>query len=216
MKKREKIIEIIWFVVVLILFIISVKMIKSGELQSEVASYGIFAPLLIIILKMVTLIIAPLGGAPLYVIAGALLGTAKGFLICFLGDVLGSSVCFLLSRRYGQRILNFFAGSHNVEKVLKTVNIINNTKYFIKARIGFMIMPELLSYSAGLSRINFWIFMIINALFYVPLDFLLVFLGSSLAEFSVKYFFVIPAIAFIFTLAGFIMLYKDYEKMEGV
>ena len=79
-----------------------------------------------------------------------------------------------------------------------------------------MIMPELLSYSAGLSRINFWIFMIINALFYVPLDFLLVFLGSSLAEFSVKYFFVIPAIAFIFTLAGFIMLYKDYEKMEGV
>lgn len=214
--KKEKIIEIIWFVIVLVLFIISIKMARSGEIQSEIASYGILAPLFIVALKMSTLIIAPLGGMPIYVVAGALFGSAEGFLICLLGDVLGSSVCFLLSRRYGQKILKYFAGSQNVERVLKTVNIVGSTKSFIKARLGFMSMPELLSYASGLSGINFWTFTAINALFYMPTDFLLVFLGASIAELSIKYFLIIPAMVFAFTLLGLAMLYKDYEKSKGM
>lgn len=214
--KKEKIIEIVWFIIVLTIFVISVKMVRSGELSTQVASFGIFAPLLVIVLKMTTLVIAPLGGTPLYVISGALFGSVKGFLICLLGDVLGSSVCFFLSRKYGTKVLNFFAGSQNVDKVLKTVNIISNTKSFIKARIGFISMPELLSYASGLSKINFWKFSIINALFYMPVDFILVFLGSRLAEFSAKYFLILPIIIFVFALSGFALLYKDYEKTVGL
>ena len=213
---KEKIIELIWFAVTTALFIISIKMIKSGELQSQVASFGIFAPFLVIILKMTTLIIAPLGGTPLYVLSGALFGSLKGFGISLLGDILGSSACFFLSRKYGVDILNFFAGHQNVEKILKTVNIISNTESFIKARFGFISMPELLSYASGLSRINFLTFTIINTVFYIPVDFVLVFLGARLTELSAKYFLIIPAIVLMFTLSGFVMLYKDYEKIEGM
>jgi len=214
--KRGKIIEIVWFVIILAIFIISIKMVRSGELESQVASFGIMAPLLVVVLKMTTLIVAPLGGTPLYVLSGAIFGSAKGFAISLLGDILGSSVCFWLSRKYGQKILNFFAGSQNVERVLKTVNIIGNTKSFIKARVGFISMPELLSYASGLSKINFWTFSLINAIFYIPVDFALVFLGAQIAALSAKYFLIIPAIIFLFTLSGFLMLYKDYEKAEGV
>jgi len=213
-KNRSTLLEIVWFVVILAIFIVSIIMIRSGELQSQVQAFGIFAPLLVIILKMTTLIIAPLGGTPLYIISGALFGSVKGLLIVFLGDILGSSVCFFLSRKYGARVLNFFAGSQNVEKVLKTVNIISNTKSFIKARVGFISMPELLSYASGLSKINFWTFTFINALFYLPFDFTLVFLGSRLAEFSAQYFLVIPVLVFLFAISGFVMLYKDYESSE--
>ncbi len=213
--KRGKIIEIVWFVIILAIFIISIKMVRSGELESQVASFGIMAPLLVVVLKMTTLIVAPLGGTPLYVLSGAIFGSAKGFAISLLGDILGSSVCFWLSRKYGQKILNFFAGSQNVERVLKTVNIIGNTKSFIKARVGFISMPELLSYASGLSKINFWTFSLINAIFYIPVDFALVFLGAQIAALSAKYFLIIPAIIFLFTLSGFLMLYKDYEKAEG-
>lgn len=214
--KREKIIEIVWFVIIIVLFIFSIKMLRSGELQSEVASFGIFAPLLIVVLKMTTLIVAPLGGTPIYVLSGALFGSVKGFAICLLGDILGSSVCFWLSRKYGQKVLNFFVGAQNLEKVLKTVNIISGVKSFIKARVGFISMPELLAYASGLSKIKFWTFSIINTLFYIPVDFLLVFLGSRLAELSIKYFLIIPIIIFVFTLSGFALLYKDYEKIEGM
>ena|SRR3989344_1118630 len=214
--KKEKFIELVWLIIVVALFVISIKMIRSGELETYIASFGILAPLVIFFLKASTLIIAPLGGTPLYIISGALFGGVKGLIICFLGDIFGSSICFFLSRKYGAKVLNFFAGSQNVERVLRTVNLISTTQSFIKARIGFVSMPELLSYAAGLSRINFWKFTIINALFYLPVDLLLVFLGSRLAEFSTKYFLLFPVFAFIIAVSGFVMLYKDYQKAEGM
>jgi uncharacterized membrane protein YdjX (TVP38/TMEM64 family) len=212
--KKEKIIEIIWFVVVVTLFIFSFKMLRSGELQMRVASFGMLAPAVIVLLKMTTLVVAPLGGTPIYVLSGALFGNFQGFLISIIGDVLGSSACFFLSRRYGEKVLRSLVGGQNVERVVGAVNIIGSTKSFIKARIGFMSMPELLAYAAGLSRINFWIFTLINTLFYIPVDFVLVYLGSRIAELSAKYFLIVPAVVFLFTLVGFALLYKDYEKIE--
>lgn len=214
--KKEKIIEIVWFLVVIALFVVSIKMLRSGDLQREVASFGIFAPLLVLILKMATLIVAPLGGTPLYVLSGAIFGTAKGFLICFLGDVFGSAVCFWLSRKYGVRVLGIFAGSQNIQRILQTVSVIDSTKSFVKARLGFVSMPELLAYAAGLSRINFWKFFTINAAFYAPVDIILVFFGSQLTQFGSKYFFVLPVFVFLVTLSGFTLLYKDYQKVEGM
>jgi uncharacterized membrane protein YdjX (TVP38/TMEM64 family) len=76
-------------------------------------------------------------------------------------------------------------------------------------------LPELLAYAAGLSKINFWKFTLINALFYLPVDFVLVFLGSQVRELSLRYFFIIPVLAVIAGLVGFGLLYKDYEKLEG-
>lgn len=212
--KKEKIIEIVWFVVIVALFVISIKMLRSGELQSEILKFGIWAPLLVFILKISTLVVAPLGGTPLYVLSGAVFGTIKGFLICFLGDVFGSAICFWLSRRYGVRVLNIFAGGQNVSKILDTVKIISNTKSFIKARIGFVSMPELLAYAAGMSGLNFWKFTFINALFYIPIDIALVFFGSEISQISSKYFFILPALVFLLASAGFLMLYKDYQKAE--
>lgn len=214
--RKEKIIEIVWFVVVIVLFIVSIKMIRNGELQSQIQSFGIWAPLIIVVLKMSTLIIAPLGGTPLYVLSGALFGSLKGFLICFIGDILGSSVCFWLSRKYGSKVLNFFAGSQNIERVLKTVNIISDTKSFVKARLGFLSIPELLAYAAGLSKINFWIFTFINAFFYFPIDLGLVFFGSQLTNIGSQYYWIIPGLAFLAAISGFTLLYKDYQKTEGM
>ncbi len=212
--KREKFIEILWFVVILALFFVSIKFLRNGELQSQVEALGIFAPLLILILKMSTLVVAPLGGTPIYVLSGALFGSFKGFILVLLGDILGSSICFYLSKIYGQRVLKFFAGSKNVEKVLKTVNIISNTRSFIKARFVFVSMPELLAYASGLSKINFWTFTIINAIFYAPIDLILVFFGSQLVTLPLKYFFLYPLILMFFAFGGFMALYKDYESRE--
>jgi len=214
-KIYEKLIEIVWFVVVIAIFVVSIKMIRNGELQSELANFGILAPLVLVVLKASTLIIAPLGGTPLYLIAGALFGNVKGLLLVLLGDVLGSTICFYLSRIYGEKVLKFFAGSQNVGRVLKTVSLISNTKSFVKARLGFVSIPELLAYASGLSKINFWTFTFINTLFYLPVDIVLVFFGSQVAGLSLKYFFLYPFILAIFPIIGFFALYKDYEKAEG-
>lgn len=213
---KEKVIEAVWLLVVTVLFIVSIKMIRSGELATQVASFGIWAPLVLVVLKASTLIIAPLGGTPLYLLSGALFGKVNGLLLALLGDVIGSTVCFYLSRIYGQKVLGFFAGPQNVSRIVKTVSLLGNTKSFVKARIGFISMPELLAYASGLSRIKFLTFSLINTLFYIPVDIVLVFLGSQIVDIPAKYFFVYPLILFLFALVGFSALYKDYQKMEGM
>lgn len=214
--RKERIIEIIWFVIVVFLFVFSIKLLKSGELQTQVASFGILAPIVLVFLKAATLVIAPLGGTPIYILSGALFGLTKGLLVVIVGDLVGSTICFWLSRKFGTKVLNFFAGPQNVEKVLKTVNIINSTKTFTKARLGFVSMPELLAYASGLSKINFWKFSIINLLFYIPVDLVYVLLGDKLVESGTKLFVIITVVVYLAAITGFALLYKDYEKAEGM
>ena len=214
--KKEKIIEWVWIVVVIVLFIVSLKMVRSGQLEAELSSFGILAPIVLVLLKMGTLIIAPLGGTPIYIISGALFGSTKGFLLSLLGDVLGTSVYFLLSRKYGERVIRSLAGASNMSRIKGAVSLLSSTKSFIKARLGFVSIPELLAYAAGLSKLNFWKFSLINALFYVPVDFVLVFLGSRIANLSGKYILIYPAIIFLLAFVGFISLYKDYQNREGM
>lgn len=214
--KKEKIIEIVWFLVITVIFIVSIKLIRSGELEREIAMFGVWAPFILVFLKATTLVIAPLGGTPLYILGGAMFGNVNGLLLTLLGDVIGSSICFYLSRLYGVKVISFFAGSQNVDKILKIVSLVENSKSFVKARFAFISMPEFLSYASGLSKINFWKFTIINIIFYIPVDAILVFFGSKIATVSLKYFFVYPLVLGIFALAGFVALYKDYEKVEGL
>ncbi|MEK7544779.1 MAG: hypothetical protein AAB551_01475 [Patescibacteria group bacterium] len=68
--KKLKILEYSWFIIVILLFVVSVQMIKSGSLVNQIDSFGILAPVIFVLLKISTLVIAPLGGTPLYFIAG--------------------------------------------------------------------------------------------------------------------------------------------------
>lgn len=214
--KKFKLAEFFWFVLVVGLFVLSFKLLRSGTLEAELSSLGLFAPLVLVILKMSTLIIAPLGGTPLYVLGGAFFGLGKGFLLTFIGDVLGSTVCFLLARRYGVRILHWVMSENNAAQVLKVVGVVSSAKSYAKARLGFFSMPELLSYAAGLTRLNFWQFSMINAFFYLPVDLVLVFFGSELQTIGTRYLFILPILGFLFAISGFFLLYRDYQKGEGM
>ncbi len=212
--KREKIVEIGWFVFIVAIFVFAMVLVRGGQLQEKVESFGILAPLVIILLKMSTLIIAPLGGSPLYLVAGALYGSTKAFIIVMIGDILGSITCFVLARKYGAKIVRKLAGEKYFEKIEKALSVLNDTKSFIKARIGFMTIPELVAYSAGLSKMNFFTFVVLNSLFFIPLNLLYVYLGSKLVDLSLKYFFILPLITFVLALGGLSLLYKDYEKQN--
>jgi uncharacterized membrane protein YdjX (TVP38/TMEM64 family) len=210
-----KIVNALWIMVALFLFVGSLLLIRNGQLQEIVSGLGFWAPAILILLKISTLVVAPLGGNPIYIISGALYGNWVGFAIVMAGDILGSSICFWISRKFGEKVVKTLASEKLFEQVKKGVSIISETKSFAKARLGFASLPELLAYAAGLSKINFWKFTLINTLFYIPIDFALVFLGSQIRDLSVRYFFIIPALAFLAGIIGFGLLYKDFQKLEG-
>lgn len=214
--KIYKIIDYAWVIVAIFVFIASIKYLNDGTLAERVTALGIWAPLVIIILKISTLVFAPLGGTPLYLISGATYGNINGFILCFAGDCIGSALCFIIGRRYGKQAVKFFVGNGNIEKVERALGLLNNTKSFIKARIAFVSIPELLAYAAGLSKVGFWKFMLLQIPLYIPTGFILVFLGSTVTHFTAKYSILVSLLAVIIASLGIWALSKDYKKIEGM
>ena len=216
MLKRQKIVEYIWFVIIILLFVVSIQMIKSGSLVNQIDSFGILAPIVFVLLKISTLVIAPLSGTPLYFIAGSLFGNLNGLILSLLGDALGSVICFFLSRYYGQKIVKTLAGDKFFGKVMNTVAVLKDSKSFIKARIALIAMPEILAYASGFSKINFLTFFLINMLFYLPVDFMFIFFGSQIIPMIAEHTFLFYSILLVVPVTGFWFLYKDYKKLDNI
>src|SRR3989344_36481 len=201
--KKDRILELVWLIVVFGLFFISIKLLRSGELQAHIEAFGIFAPVALVVLKASTLIVAPLGGSPLYVVAGAAFGNVNGFILCFLGDVVGSTACFWISRIYGDKVVKFFAGKKFFSEIQKFLKLLDSTKSFLKARIALISLPEIFAYASGFSRVGFLKFISIHSLFMLPFNFGGVFLGSQIAILASRYSFLFIALIAIFAISGF-------------
>ncbi len=215
-KKIQSILNIFWYLLLLFLFIYSIFLIRSGSLEYTISQLGFWAPLVLVLLKISTLVIAPLGGTPIYIISGVLFGPLFGFLICLLGDILGSAICFLISRKYGKRMVLYFAGEKMYQSIMRIINIISDTKSFIKARLALFSVPEILAYASGLSTISFPKFIFLHSLFYIPIDFLFVFFGSQIVNMAGSKAFLFSVTFIIISGIGLSLLYKDYEKVDSM
>jgi uncharacterized membrane protein YdjX (TVP38/TMEM64 family) len=132
------------------------------DIRRSVESFGIYAPLLVVLLKATTIVVVPLGGGPLYPIAGVLFGFPKAIFLTLLGDVIGSTISFYISRKFGWPILKFFMPSTYMPTVTKLIEKCSDPKTFLKARLFFTGFPELFSYAAGFTKINFIFFILIH------------------------------------------------------
>ena len=182
MSRRELTENIFWLIVVLGAVYWFARFVGFEKIEEKVVALGIFGPLLLALLKASTLVFAPLGGAPLYPIAGALFGFSKGLAIMTTGDVVGASIAFWISRRFGARIAAYFLSKPGMRAAEDVLRYIGTTKGIVQARIFFAGFPEAVHYAAGLTAISYVRYMVINiAIGLVPTA-LLVALGGVLVE----------------------------------
>lgn len=149
-------------------------------LHTFVNDAGIFAPLAIIVLKMLTIIIVPLSGGPVYAIAGAAFGFWKGLALTFVADVLGFTSAFYLSRYFGRRMLAIFVPPVQFPLIDKIIAQGSVPKSFLKARLAFTGFPEVFAYAAGLTQIPFWIFILAQMALHTPAALMVVLFGNAL------------------------------------
>ena len=178
--EREIIQNLIWFLLVAAALTLLVHFIGFTNLQEKIAEAGIFAPLLIILLKASTIIFAPIGGAPLYPIAGAAFGFEKGFIFIFLGNIIGATVSFHISRFFGQKAAGRLLSKPGLQIANEIIQHLGTTSGLIKAHIMFIGFPEAVSYAAGLAPISFRKFMLIHTGMIVIPTALLTFFGEKL------------------------------------
>lgn len=194
-------------------------MVRDGSLGEKISSLGIWAPIIFILFKISTLVLAPLGGTPLYLIAGNLFGSFNGYLFTLIGDIIGSTICFILSRTYGNKIIVKLVGKNFLEKITNSIKVLENTGSFIKARTLMFAMPEVLAYAGGLTKIKFSVFSMINSVFYVITNFIMVFFGYYFINLISKHIYTSYAILIMVSIIGFWWIHKDYRniaKIEGM
>jgi uncharacterized membrane protein YdjX (TVP38/TMEM64 family) len=171
-------------------------------LQEKVRSAGIWAPLIVLILKITTIVVAPLGGTIIYPIAGALFGTGKGLLIVLLGDAAGSSIAFWISRRFGRGVLRYFTSRSQAPVIEKVVAQLGNRKQFIKARVFFSGFMDLFAYAAGLTTINFWFFLVVHMIVQSLFVILYVLFGDIFVSGNAWFIGLVPLLTSALALLG--------------
>ncbi len=168
-EKKDIVENLIALLVVALVILAGVYFLDFQNIQAKILDAGIWGPILLILAKASTLVFAPLSGSPLYPVAGAVFGFGPGLVYIILGDMIGSVVSFAISRKFGQKIVERMLSAKNMPNVQKIINMIETTKGFLFARFCFAPMPEIISYAAGLTKINFWKFFIIhNAVGVIP------------------------------------------------
>jgi uncharacterized membrane protein YdjX (TVP38/TMEM64 family) len=77
-------------------------LIDAQALREFIRSYGILAPVVLVVLQTVQVVAAPIPGQILAVVAGYLFGAWWGTVYNMIGITIGSTIAFWLSRRYGR------------------------------------------------------------------------------------------------------------------
>ena len=160
-------IKIISIFLTIFLFIFVIYGIKVGifssnkELIIYVRKFGIFAPLIFLLIQIIQVIFPIIPGGASCLAGTLAFGGFWGFIYNYVGLSLGSIIVFYLSRKYG---ISFIRKLFSQEVIEKYIGYIKNKKF---DKIFFFIIffpgapDDLFCYLAGLSSIKFHKFLII-------------------------------------------------------
>jgi uncharacterized membrane protein YdjX (TVP38/TMEM64 family) len=211
-QRREIIQGILYLIVVMVLLFIIGSFINLGELQSYIESLGPSGPIVFIILKAATIVIAPIVGGPIYFIAGPLFGFWKAFLYSMIGDIVGSAIAFLLARRYGRKVIRLFFSERLLDIMERMLSKIETWKGLLYARLLLYTLHDLVSYASGLTKIKFSTFIFVSTLTFIIPVALSIALGLAVVEKNVVTIIAISVI----TVAIIGILYEISRKKKKV
>ena len=151
------------------------------QFQTWVAQAGAWAPILFVVLKAVTYIVAPISGSPLTLAAGPLFGVWEGTLYSLAGDTLGGSVNFWISRLARRPVVEKLVGESNMRRAARFNERLGDWRNLLFLRIVFAGFYDVLSYATGLTAIPYRQYLMVTFIGGVPATILFVALAANLA-----------------------------------
>jgi len=196
--------------VIILVFVLLAIFFDIESLRAWVLKAGVWGPLVFILLKISTVVIAPLSGSPLYPLVGLLFGFWPGMLYVALGDFLGYTIAFYISRIFGRDAMDRFLSNKEESVLAQVMQRVGDTKGFIQVCISFCALPEVVSYGAGLSRLSYSKFIFIMWPFFSAITAVLVFLGSWIDSGWVG--ILVPVVGALVMIVGGTLFTKNLRK----
>jgi uncharacterized membrane protein YdjX (TVP38/TMEM64 family) len=174
------------------------RILGTEQIRHEVSGAGALGPAIFILLKILTNVLAPLSGAPFYLLAKPLFGMWPGLLYVFSGDVLGYSICFLIARRFGLDFIRGSAGEKAVNRIEHFYASIGGWQGLLYARLFLLGVQDIISYAAGLTSIPFKRYVLVTSIGIIPQLCVAVLIGGTFMESS-------PILAGIYVLSSIVL-----------
>lgn len=145
------------------------------RLRRVVEEAGFLAPVVYVVLLVAQAVILPLPATPLQISGGFLFGVFGGFLLSWLGIILGAAACFGLSRALGGGLVS---RSERLEKLDRRLREHGAMVVFVLGLVP-VVNFDAVSYAAGLSGLSFRRFVLAASLGTAPSTFAVVYLGGA-------------------------------------
>jgi uncharacterized membrane protein YdjX (TVP38/TMEM64 family) len=171
------------------------------RLQMIVVEAGSWAPVVYIVLKASTFVLAPLSGTPLKVAAGALFGIWDGTVYTLLGDVIGGSTNFWIARLLGRRVVTRFVGRSGITRVDDFGRQLGGWRALLFARLFLSALYDFVSYAAGLITLPFRQYLVVTTIGGIFPVVFWVTLGASFGEDSRVLLWVYGGLGVLFLIA---------------
>ncbi len=193
-----------------------IKLVSNPEgFRSFLDKFGMFDELFFILLRSAQTVVKFLPSEPFEIGAGYAWGTIVGAFYCLIGNIIGSLIIIILTRKLGEKILQTFVSSKSksdmeVLKSNKSIYIIIFVFYLIPGtpKDGF-------TYLVPFLPVKILPFMILTTIARIPSVISSTICGSTLAEGE----YIISALVFLITALVAVMgamLYKQYMKKKKV
>ena len=175
-KKKKRLLTGIVVLTVLVMGLITwfvgkplIRFIENPDgFRTWVDGHGIWGRVLYVGMVIFQVLVALIPGEPLEIAGGYAFGAWEGTLLCLLGATLGSTLVFLLVRRWGIRVLELYFPREKIE----SLKFMQNTP---KVRvIAFLLMfipgtpKDLVSYCMGLTKIKLTEWILLSTVARIP------------------------------------------------
>ncbi len=134
-----------------------------NSLSDYISSYGVLGPLMLAFFQCVKVLYAVIPGAVGCIVGAGMFGALGGFLCSYIGICTGSALAFLLSKKYGIRLLHLIFSDKRYNKCIRWMEK-RHRRYpvFLWIAICFPFAPDdFLCYFSGMTSMSFRKFMLI-------------------------------------------------------
>lgn len=149
----------------------------AERLQAFIRGFGVWGPVVLVLVQALQVVVAPIPGQVLAVVAGYLYGTWWGTLYNLVGITVGSAVAFWLSKRYGRSYVESIVH----EDTLAKVDAVDDAHVRATLFVLFLfpgLPDDVLCFAGGLTRVPLWQLVLIALLGRAPAFFLVNVLGE--------------------------------------
>lgn len=117
---QRRIIKTLEFSLVVLLITSAIWLINRvgiERIRTNVAQFGIWAPFVILLLRLTSIVVPALLGTVYAILSGALFGFVQGVIVSAIADFLACTTNFFIARRYGRVVVQRLVGERFMDKL---------------------------------------------------------------------------------------------------